>query len=177
LPIVSDATPIIYLGKIGYLSFLKQLYECVYVPDAVWKELITPLTEAWAETPEDVTETLKAYSEKWLILKALEEKHRKLSRKLVNYGIHESQADAIALAKQLEAYFFLTNDEVARKIALIHKVKTKWLTEVLLEALKVGLIKNPQNFDEILDKLVDKGLWIRKTLIQEAKRKAREIRP
>jgi len=116
LPIVSDATPIIYLGKIGNLSFLKQLYERVYVPDAVWKELVTPLTEVWAETPEDITEILKAYSEKWLILKALEEKYRKLSRRLVSYGIHESQADAIALAKQLRADFFLTNDEVPERL-------------------------------------------------------------
>jgi predicted nucleic acid-binding protein len=78
------------------------------------------------------------------------------------------------LAKQLKADFFLTNDEAARKVALKHKVRTKWLTEVLLEALKVGLIRGPQNFDEMLDKLVSKGLWIRKTLVHDAKKKARE---
>ena len=147
----------------------------MYVPDAVWKELVAPLAEAWAEVPEDISEVLDAYSERWVTPKPLEQKYRRLSRELVTYGIHESQADAIALAKQLKAGFFLTNDEAARKAALKHKVRTKWLTEVLLEALKVGLIREPQNFDEMLDKLVSKGLWIRKTLVQDAKKKARKI--
>jgi len=157
------------------LLLLKQLYECVYVPEAVWKELVAPLTEVWAEIPEDISEILDAYSGKWLTPKRLDQKYRRLSRELVTYGIHESQADAIALAKQLKAGFFLTNDEVARKVALKHRVRTRWLTEVLLEALKVGLIRGPQSFDEMLDKLVSKGLWIRKTLVQDAKNKAREI--
>jgi predicted nucleic acid-binding protein len=154
---------------------LKQLYECVYVPDTVWKELVAPLTEAWAEIPEDLSEILNAYSGRWLTPKRLEQKYRRLSRELVAYGIHESQADAIALAKQLKAVFFLTNDEAARKVALRHKVRTRWLTEVLLEALKVGLIRDAQNFDDALDKLVSQGLWIRKTLVQDSKDKAREI--
>ena len=147
----------------------------MYVPDAVWKELVAPLAEAWAEVPEDLSEVLDAYSERWVTPKLLEQKYRRLSWELVTYGIHESQADAIALAKQLKADFFLTNDEAARKVALKHKVRTKWLTEVLLEALKIGLIREPQNFDEMLDKLVSKGLWIRKTLVQDAKKKARKI--
>lgn len=157
------------------MPLLKQLYECVYVPDTVWKELVAPLTEVWAEIPEDISEILNAYSGRWLTPKRLEQKYRRLSRELVAYGIHESQADAIALAKQLKAVFFLTNDEAARKVALKHKVRTRWLTEVLLEALKVGLIRDAQNFDEALDKLVSQGLWIRKTLVQDAKDKAREI--
>ena len=154
---------------------LKQLYGCVHVPDAVWKELVAPLTEAWTKIPEDVSEILDAYSGKWLTPKRLEQKYRRLSLELVPYGIHESQADAIALAKQLKTDFFLTNDEAARDAALKHKVRTRWLTEVLLDALKAGLIRAPQNFDEMLDKLVSKGLWIRKTLVQNAKNKAREI--
>ena len=157
------------------MPLLKQLYECVYVPDAVWKELVAPLTEVWAEIPEDISEILNAYSGKWLVPKRVEQKYRRLSRDLVTYGIHESQADAIALAKQFKAVFFLTNDEAARRVALKHRVRTKWLTEVLLDALKVGLIRGPQNFDETLDKLVSKGLWIQKTLVQDAKNKAREI--
>ena len=130
------------------MPLLKQLYECVYVPDTVWKELVAPLTEAWEEIPEDISEILNAYSGKWLTPKRLEQKYRRLSRELVTYGIHESQADAIALAKQLKADFFLTNDEASRKVALKHKVRTRWLTEVLLDASKVSLIRGPQNFDE-----------------------------
>ena len=41
--------------------------------------------------------------------------------------------------------------------------------EVLLNVLKVGLIRDPLNFDEMLNKLVSKGLWIQETLVQEAK--------
>lgn len=134
--------------------------------------MVAPLAEAWAELPEDVSEILDAYSERWIMPKPLEQKYGRLSRELVAYGIHESQADAIALAKQLKADFFLTNDEAARKVALKHKVRSRWLTEVLLEALKVGLIREPRNFDEMLDKLVSKGLWIQKTLVQDAKKKA-----
>jgi len=175
LTIVSNATPIIYLGKIGKLFLLKQLYEHVHIPRTVWEELVRPLTEAWVEVPEDVPEIINAYSERWLTPKHLDQKHQELSEKLVTYGIHKSQADAIALTIQLKADFFLTNDEVAREAALKHKAKTRWLTEVLLDALKSGLIKHPEDFDEILDKLVAKGLWIRKTLIQAAKNKARKV--
>lgn len=175
MPIVSDATPIIYLGKIGKLHILRQLYGEIYIPDSIWKELIKPLTEAWIEVPEDVPEILRAYSERWLMPRHLEEKFRQLSRELLAFGVHENQAEAIALTKQLKAELFLTNDEIARNIALKYGVKTKWLTEILLSALKAGLIKRSEDFDEILDQLVRKGLWIRKTLIQEAKRKAGTI--
>ena len=65
----------------------------MYVPDAVWKELVAPLAEAWAEVPEDISEVLNAYSERWVTPKPLEQKYRRLSRELVTYGIHESQAE------------------------------------------------------------------------------------
>lgn len=62
------------------MPLLKQIYERVYVPDSVWKELITPLVEVWVGMPEDVSETLAAYSGKWLVPKPLDERYRGLSR-------------------------------------------------------------------------------------------------
>lgn len=39
-PVVSDSSVLIHLAKIGQLKFLKEFYEKIVIPPAVWKEVV-----------------------------------------------------------------------------------------------------------------------------------------
>ncbi|MFQ6052577.1 MAG: hypothetical protein ACE5K4_12940, partial [Candidatus Hydrothermarchaeota archaeon] len=41
MPTVSNATPLIYLGKVGKLYFLKELYGEVFLASDIWEDLIS----------------------------------------------------------------------------------------------------------------------------------------
>ena len=46
--VVSNASPLIVLSKLGQLALLPQLYEQVVIPDAVYDEVFTsPLLLLW----------------------------------------------------------------------------------------------------------------------------------
>ena len=68
---VSNSSPIIYLGKIRKLHLLKELYGEIIVPEAVWRELIRPLVEAWEEVPEYVGPLFEARRAGWIRVEPL----------------------------------------------------------------------------------------------------------
>lgn len=49
--VVSNSTPLIHLGKASKLHFLRELYQQIYIPQEVWKDLMKPIEEGWAEIP------------------------------------------------------------------------------------------------------------------------------
>jgi len=74
LTTVSNATPLIYLGKLTKFSFLKELYGEVIVPTGVWVEIVKPITEAWEQMPEDLAHILQAHEKGWLKVGSVETK-------------------------------------------------------------------------------------------------------
>ena len=86
-------------------------------------------------------------------------------------GLGESYA--IALSKEFNADLLIINDRKARDIASNLGINTKWTTEVLIEAASKKVIPSYNNFIEILDAMIDNGLWIERdyyeTLLDQAK--------
>ncbi|GAI06844.1 unnamed protein product, partial [marine sediment metagenome] len=39
--VVSDSTPLIYLGKIGRLDIIRDVFQKIYIPEAVFDEAVT----------------------------------------------------------------------------------------------------------------------------------------
>jgi len=173
--VISDTAPIISLGKINKLSLLKDLYHTIYIPTEVWEELIYPLTQYHHNIPEDIKLELDAKAEGWLIVRNPEKEESielalRLSQQL---GLGESYA--IALSNELNADLLLINDRKARDIAIELGINTKWTTEVLIEAVSKKLISSFDEFELILNALIENGLWIEKDfygkLLEEVKNK------
>ena len=173
--VVSNSTPLIYLGKESKLYFLKELYDKVYIPLEVWKDLMKPIDERWAKIPSDVPKIKEAKEQGWLIIKDPKEpKSLELVAELsLTLGIGESFS--IALSKEINADFLLVNDKGARDKAEELGIKTKWVSEILHDALETGLLKDAKEYENLLKSMMGKGLWITVESFREAVDKAKRI--
>lgn len=173
--VISDTAPIIIFGRLSKLFLLKELYNEVYIPLEVWNELIYPLTQKVEILPKDLEYELEAKKSGWLIVKNPEKEENveialKLSQKL---GIGE--AYAIALSIDLSADILIINDKEAMEEATNYGIKTMWITDVLLEAASKNLIKSYKKFQELLDLMVENGLWIEKDYLNQILENAKKI--
>ncbi|MBD3229211.1 MAG: hypothetical protein GF329_13595 [Candidatus Lokiarchaeota archaeon] len=174
--VISDTSPIIYFAKIGQLQILKDLYSKIYVPDAVWEELVYPLSRHYNKIPKDIKYALRAKEEGWIIIKNPETiKFYELALEL-SKNLGRGEAHAIALSLEINADLLLINDKMAKNIAELRGINTKWNAAVLLEAYEKNLFKSYQEFKINLDKMIESGLWIEKSLYEELLNKAKTIK-
>ena len=90
LTVVSNTSPLINLAQIGMLDLLQKLYGEIYVPDAVWQEVVIQ-----GKGQPGATELVKSY---WV--------HRQSATNIqlvqaLRQDLDSGEAEAIALAMQL----------------------------------------------------------------------------
>ncbi|MGB7157056.1 MAG: DUF3368 domain-containing protein [Tepidisphaeraceae bacterium] len=103
--VVSDTTPLNYIVLIGAVAVLPKLFDDVYAPDAVVREL------ADARTPEPVRAWALRPPE-WLTV--LSPSSRLPSTSQLDAG----EPDAISLAKEIKAPAVLLDEKLGRSVAL-----------------------------------------------------------
>src|SRR5436309_12985626 len=102
--VVSDASPLNVLVRIGYPDVLRALFNSVIIPPAVASEL------SHASTPDAVRTWMTEHHE-WIAIKA--PSHIDPTLQLDDVG----EAQAISLALELKADLLLADDRKARRIA------------------------------------------------------------
>ncbi len=123
--VVSDTSPIISLAVIDHLYLLQEFFREVYIPHAVWEELLTTSYQANVSSIKDFfTGRVKHIS------------HFNELRLFMNVG----ESEAIQLYRELEADFLLLNDKRAREIAESFGVKCIGTLALLLRAKRAGRI-------------------------------------
>ena len=147
--VVSDATCIIALHRIGRLDILDKLYETILVPPAVRKE-VSIIDEDWIRVepvrkPEIVQGLL--------------------------YILDEGESEAISLAIDLPNALLITDDRKARKIAFEFGIKITGTIGVLLHAWRSGIILD---LEKEIDKLSETGFHMTPELKQKALRLMRQ---
>jgi predicted nucleic acid-binding protein len=138
--IVADATPIVYLAKIGKLDLLRQLYEGVIVPPKIRKEL-------FAGKHPEVPVVEEAFDVGWLEGRALNQSAKNfLSRQLRNApGLHQGESQAIALSYDGHLPLIIDEDDkTGRRIARVWGVEVKGTLRVILEAYEARLIEHEE---------------------------------
>src|SRR3990172_1806578 len=110
--VVSNSSTIIHLAKIGKLGLLKDLFETVAVPEAVYRECT-------AEGKER-TEAELIRNAGWL--KILQVHDKKLVR-LLQSSIDDGESEAITLALEIGADLILLDDSDAREKARLYGLK------------------------------------------------------
>lgn len=104
--VVSDSSPIIHLAKIGKLGLLKDFFETVVVPEAVYRECDVEGKER--------KEVALIRNADWLNIVQVNDK--KIVR-LLQSSIDDGEAEAIALALEVGADLILLDDSDAREKA------------------------------------------------------------
>ncbi|KXA99253.1 hypothetical protein AKJ42_03495 [candidate division MSBL1 archaeon SCGC-AAA261C02] len=162
--IVSNATPLIYLSKIGKLGLLKRVFGEVYIPEEVKREAVDRGKEL---KKGDTLVIEKAIEDGWLKVSKAEPIESPIE-------LEPGETAAISLAKKLGGQEVLIDEVSARTAARLLGLKPKGTVLVLLKTLEEGEM-NLDEFLETMNDLVEHGFRLREEVYIEAIRKAREI--
>ncbi len=152
---VSNASPLIYLAKVGKLHLLKELFGEVLIEEEVRREVVDKGGEEGAADSAIIDECIK---EGWIVVTRVRDK-RKFK------GIHMGEANTILLAKELNAGV-LIDEEDAREVARAFGLKTRGTLYVLRECRERGLISKKEVI-EILDDMLSEGFRLSAYLYTE----------
>ena len=151
--VVSNTSPLINLAMIGELDLLRKLYEVVYIPQAVFDEIVIK--------GEGQIGAEEIKNSEWI--KVLPVQNRLLVKSLfLQLDIGESEA--IVLAIEHSANLVLLDEKRGRNIASEFNLRPFGLLGVLVQAKKLGLILE---IKPLIDKLRHvAGFWIDNKLYQ-----------
>ncbi len=148
--LIGDSSALIALAICDALDLLTELYENVYVPQAVYLEIVQ------GDRPE--SDKLRRY---------LREKVKNVD--MTNYVYLDAYADigeteAMLLYKQLSADVLLVDDKKGRKVAKMNKIEIIGSLGILLKAKKRGLLNEVSTS---LKRLQNSIIYLNQTLINE----------
>jgi len=126
--IISDSSPLISLAVIGKLNILENLYKEIYVPAAVYEEVVRvdkPFSKELKQFLNGRTKSVK----------------NKMAVEILLSDIGAGEAEAIVLALEQQPDIILIDDLKARKFAKISGLNIIGTMGILLKAKKEGLIK------------------------------------
>ena len=141
MSIVSDSSPIINLARIGELNLLRQLYEELVIPEAVWQEVVVE------EVRQPGADEVKAAT--WIKTRSVT--NRQLIRAL-QQELDAGESEAIALSLEVESELLLMDERLGRETARHLGIRFIGLIGILIEAKRKGIIRGVKPH---LDKLRD----------------------
>jgi len=151
LPVVSDASPLIGLARVGHLDLLRRLYDRVQVPPQVFEELQI------SENRPGSRALRTAVEEGWLepVLLASGD------LEFLTLSLGPGEAAAILLAGQRPYRFLLLDDRRGREVAKRRGLVVIGTGGVLLAAKGGGLIDSVSG---VLDRLAATGYRLSREL-------------
>jgi len=158
--IVADSSPLIALAIIGQLDLLRQLYEQIWIPPAVWGEIvINGKGLPGSEAVSNLT---------WL---EIHEPDRTVLR-ILTLLVDQGEAEAIALAQSIPDSTVLLDDAKARRVAEHFGIQRIGTLGILRRAKKSGLIGQLRPY---LDTLQSNGIYIHPRLVEAVLRDVGEF--
>ena len=121
--VVSDASPLLNLAIIGHLDLLHQLYDEVVIPQAVYDEVVV--------IGREMPGASDVHNAQWIMTRQV--KNQPLITAL-RLQLDHGEAEAIALANELNADLLLVDERKARLVASQFGLKFTGLLGLLVEA-------------------------------------------
>ena len=152
--VVSDTSPVLNLARIGRLDLLALLYHEVFIPSAVYEELI--------RSKRDLPPAVDFASQPWLTVAAANDRNR--VQELREY-LDPGEAEAIVLAIELRADLLLVDERRGRRVASAAGLAITGLLGVIATAKRAGLVELAK---PLLDELIHRArFWIGPDLYAE----------
>lgn len=162
---VSNASPLIYLARIGKLSLLQQSFNQVQIPPEVKIEAID---RGKAKKYSDAYVIEEALNEEWLKEHKLTPENSRKAKALTEMtGIDLGEAQVIILAKQKKEKEVLIDQSHVRKIAKHLGLNPRGTIFVIITATKNNLITK-ENAKEILAKLLNANFYLSAKIYHKA---------
>lgn len=129
MSIVSNASPLINLARIGKLDLLPRLYGAILIPQAIWDEVV--VQGAGQPGAEEIS------SAAWIRRSTVV--NTQLVRAL-RQDLDAGEAEAIALALEVEAELLLMDERLGRETARHMGLRYTGVIGLLVEAKHKGFI-------------------------------------
>ena len=152
--IVSNSGPLIALSKLNLLFILQDLFGGIVIPAEVWKEVVERgKGKAGSEAIEKA---------KWIKVQDVGDD---LSVEVLCRNIDRGEAEAIILAKRINADILILDEKIAREIAMAVGLKVVGSLALIYEGIKRGIVD--QTLAEIIKKMRERNIWISDEVIEE----------
>ena len=148
---VSNSSPLVGLAAIGHFPLLRRYFGKIYIPQAVYREVVTR-----GKGRTGARETKKAVKDKWIEVVRVKDKSA-VKRLMTEFEIDQGESEAICLAQELGAERIIVDESKTREYARSLGFKMIGVLGILKLAMEEGLILNLR---EKLDELGVKGFWI-----------------
>ena len=153
---VSNTSPLVGLSTLGRLELLREYYSEVWIPPAVWREVV----EDGGSKPGS-GEVSAAVAEDWI--QVVEPDRRRVERFAGDLDEGEVEAIALALTSSIEV---LVMDEVkGRRRAAELGINLTGTVGILTRSVQEG---RSNNLRRDLDTLIQAGFYIREDLYRQA---------
>lgn len=149
--VVSDAGPLIYLGSVGRLALLRDLFGRVVVPQQVWNEVVG----AGTERPGSAAVATAS----WIDVRTPADP---LAIDRLLRVLDAGEAAAIGLCRELGANLLLCDDLEARRIATGEGIRVVGTLGLLLRGKQVGLL---DAVEPMLSAMIALGLRVSRELV------------
>ena len=160
---VSDSSILIHLSGLGQFDLLSAFYAEVQVPDAVWREVV-----AQGKSRLVVQNVQTAFARGWL--KIVTPKNTALIQTL-RQGLHDGEAESIALAVESAPDFLLMDETDGRDAARRLGLRTQGVVGLLIQAKNAGRIPAVK---PSLDQLMQTGFHLAPKFVAEILRQLGE---
>ncbi len=161
MKIVSDSTVLIGLSKIEKIDLLKDIFNKIYIPEAVFQEVTENNGHrAGAKIVKEAP---------WILTKQI------IDHSYMNFLItvlDRGEAEVLVLAKEIRADLVLLDELKARKSAVRAGFKVMGVIGILIAAKQLGLITNIGFY---IDKLQREKFRLCKKIVQKALKQVDEL--
>ena len=145
LKAISNTSPLLYLYRIEAINWLPELFDEVWIPEAVRNELLAGRSKGYdVPNPEDYP---------WLSI--VDPKSMPSEWLALDLGIGEIAAMALALENPKR--IVLLDDMLARRTAQVAGLQVWGTLKVVLEAKSHGLVERVEPY---ITKLSESGMWV-----------------
>lgn len=167
MAVVSNASPLITLSKLGQLNLLPELYDRVLIPQAVYEEVVVAGLRAGHVDAIAVDHFVRAGR---IVVQPVEVS---VEDDEWSSKIDDGEAEVIVLAREISADWAIIDNAHARRAARTIGVRPRGTVGVLLEALSRGRIRFLE-FELLIDEIKRRPeFWISERLCDAALDKAR----
>ena len=135
MPAVSNTSPVLNLAIIGQLSLLRQQFGEIWIPPAVLEELRVGEDLPGSQSVREAIES------GWL---RVEEVRDQPLVQVLQRDLDKGEAEAIALALQVQAEWTLLDEREGRRVAKSLRMKVTGVLGILLRAWREGELPSLQ---------------------------------
>lgn len=128
--VVVNSTPLIALGRIGRLDLLKQLYQEIIIPDAVYREVTAKEDRVCRTVKQNLT---------WIKVSSIS---KDADKRMYRARLHDGEVEVMILAQEIKADLVIIDDKAARRTAEYLDLPLTGTIGVLLKAKKHGILSS-----------------------------------